>query len=129
MLTRRDFLATSGGALALTAVALAWAPARSGAAALPASGASGTAGTPDASTSHGIERRRRFLDGSLRTVAWSRGGGARRVSLRDAQRVELVTPRGHALLRIADPRARDAIARELSSGVLREVMAEAARLA
>lgn len=127
-LTRRDFLATSGGTLALTAVALAWPPARAGAAVPAAGAAQASAREQGVPPSGGVERQCRLRDGALRPFAWSRSGGSHRVALRDADHVEIATPhRGRAVLRIADPRARDAIARELSPGVLREVLAEAAR--
>jgi hypothetical protein len=127
-LTRRDFLATSGGALALSAVALAWPPARAGAAAPIAEGDRiGARGSAGASTS--IERQRRFRDGALRPVAWSRGGGAYRVVLCDGERVDIATPHaGRTRLRLDDPRARDALARALPPDALRELFTEAARL-
>jgi hypothetical protein len=127
-LTRRDFLATSGGALALTAVALAWPSGRAGAAVAPAGDSASVIDAGLATSSGAIERQRRFRDGALRPAAWSRAGGAYRVALRDAEHVEITTPhRGRAVVRLDDRRARDAIARELSPGVLREVLAEAER--
>jgi hypothetical protein len=127
-ITRREFLATSSGALALTAVALAWPPAR--AAATPSGGgASAPSDAADGTRSRAIECQRRFRDGALRPVAWSRSGGAYRIELHDAERVEIATPqRGRTRLRLDDPRARDALARELPPGALRELFAEAARL-
>jgi hypothetical protein len=127
--TRREFLASSSGALALTAVALAWPPARAGAALGAAAGGT-AAGDPSsgAMRAGAIERQLRFRDGALRPVAWLRSGGAHRVALCDAEQVEITSPhRGRVRMRISDPRARDAIARALSPGVAREVLAEAAR--
>jgi hypothetical protein len=126
-LTRREFLEASGGALALTAVAIAWPPARAGAAPERGAEASRAPTEPAAGAAAGIERQRRFRDGVMRPCGWTRGGSTR-VVLRDPEHVELFTShRGRALLRLSDSRARAAIACELSPGVLHEVLAEAAR--